>query len=366
MGRRFVTQPIIAVTDRLDLLRLRDGHPGLAMSVVPLADLARVTATADAVVIIDVDLTDPAKLRPLREHAVLRQAAARLVLVDRGMYAQEVQAKGLGASRILPRPLLPRHLFYLQDGSSADMTVPPDEASEPDAPPRPEPGTERASIQAGADLLVSLFAGRGARTLVDMALINQVGNQVIAAVASVGLDRWLTTVRAHHAGTFQHCLLVTGTAAAFGRFLGLPKPDLRVLVATALLHDIGKAAIPLEILNKPRRLTDEEFRLIKQHPVIGYDMLVGQPEVPRPALLGVRHHHEYLDGSGYPDGLSGAEIGDMTRMLTVVDIYAALIEKRAYKKPRAPAEAMATLRDAADGGRIDRALTAAMGAMVLV
>lgn len=352
--------PIVAVTDRLDLLRIRDRHPNVTMTVVGPRDLYRVAPDPAALVVIDIDLMDPDKLQSVKTNAAVKQAGERIILVDRGVHGQMVQAKCLGATEVLPRPLSARHLQRIL---AQPVALTAAEGRTVEAP-AVEPGGERASIQAGADLLVSLFARGGTNGLVDMASVNRVGDQVVAAVSSVGLDRWLTTVRVHHAGTFQHCLLVTGVAAAFGRFLGLRQGDLRLLTATALLHDIGKAAIPLEILNKPHRLTDDEFEVMRQHPVIGYDMLVPQPEVPESARLGVRHHHEYLDGSGYPDHLQGPAIPDLTRMLTVVDIYAALIEKRAYKKPRSPGEAMTVLRDIATGGKIDRALTTALGAMV--
>lgn len=359
-----MNSPIVAVTDRLDLLRIRDRHPNVTMTVVAPGDLGRIAPNPDARVVIDIDLMDPGKLQSLKANAAVKQAGARIILVDRGVHGQIVQAKGLGATEVLPRPLTTSDLLRIVAPSAASPIAPRAAGDRQIEVTAAEAGAERASIQAGADLLVSLFARGGTKGLVDMASVNRVGDQVVAAVSSVGLDRWLTTVRVHHAGTFQHCLLVTGTAAAFGRFLGLRQGDLRLLTATALLHDIGKAAIPLEILNKPHRLTDDEFEVMRQHPVIGYDMLAAQPEVPEPARLGVRHHHEYLDGSGYPDHLSGAAIPDLTRMLTVVDIYAALIEKRAYKKPRTPGEAMTVLRDVATGGKIDRALTTALGAMV--
>lgn len=355
--------PIVAVTDRLDLLRIRDRHPNVTMTVVGPGDLGRVAPDPGARIVIDIDLMDPGKLQSVKANAAVRQAGARIILVDRGVHGQIVQAKCLGATEVLPRPLSAGDLQRIFAPQTAPIMRPATGDAQIEVP-SVESGGERASIQAGADLLVSLFARGGTQGLVDMASVNRVGDQVVAAVSSVGLDRWLTTVRVHHAGTFQHCLLVTGTAAAFGRFLGLRQGDLRLLTATALLHDIGKAAIPLEILNKPHRLTDDEFEVMRQHPVIGYDMLASQPEVPEPTRLGVRHHHEYLDGSGYPDHLSGAAIPDLTRMLTVVDIYAALIEKRAYKKPRTPGEAMTVLRDVAAGGKIDRALTTALGAMV--
>jgi HD-GYP domain-containing protein (c-di-GMP phosphodiesterase class II) len=100
----------------------------------------------------------------------------------------------------------------------------------------------------------------------------------------------------------------------------------------ATLHDIGKARIPLSILDKPGRLDPDEEEI---NPVIGHDLLKGMSGITPDILDGVRHHHEYLDGSGYPDGLKGGQISDLVRLLTISDIFAALVESRAYRPPMA-------------------------------
>jgi putative nucleotidyltransferase with HDIG domain len=146
-------------------------------------------------------------------------------------------------------------------------------------------------------------------------------------------------VRRHHEGTYQHCLLVTGTASAFGLHLGLAKADLERLYSAAMFHDVGKARIPLAVLDKPGRLDDQERALIETHPAIGYHALQGTPGLSPEILDAVRHHHEYLDGSGYPDGLGAASISDLVRILTISDIFAALIEDRRYKAPMPRAQA---------------------------
>src|SRR5450759_928337 len=99
----------------------------------------------------------------------------------------------------------------------------------------------------------------------------------------------------------------------------------------ATLHDIGKARIPLSILDKPGRLDPGEEDIMRRHPVIGYDLLKDISGISPEILDGVRHHHEYLDGSGYPDALMAPEISDPLRLLTISDIFAALIESRPYR-----------------------------------
>jgi HD-GYP domain-containing protein (c-di-GMP phosphodiesterase class II) len=109
------------------------------------------------------------------------------------------------------------------------------------------------------------------------------------------------------------------------------------LADAAMLHDIGKANIPLAVLDKPGRLNDDERKLIETHPAIGFDALDKSSGISHEILDVVRHHHEYLDGSGYPDGLCGESIPDLTRIVTISDIFSALIERRSYK-PTMPRE----------------------------
>jgi HD-GYP domain-containing protein (c-di-GMP phosphodiesterase class II) len=104
-----------------------------------------------------------------------------------------------------------------------------------------------------------------------------------------------------------------------------------------MFHDIGKAKIPLAILDKPGRLDDNERALIEMHPVAGFDVLKANSAISPEILDAVRHHHEYLDGSGYPDALCAESISDIVRVLTIADIFAALIEQRTYK-PTMPRE----------------------------
>jgi len=158
-------------------------------------------------------------------------------------------------------------------------------------------------------------------------------SKIITRVGQDGLSTWLDEVRRYHQGTFQHCLLVTGVAVAFGLDVGFSGGDVSRLGMAATLHDIGKARIPLSILDKPGRLDPEEEEIIRRHPAIGYDLLKGVRGINPEILDGVRHHHEYLDGSGYPDGLSGSQISDLVRLLTISDIFAALVESRPYKAP---------------------------------
>jgi putative nucleotidyltransferase with HDIG domain len=200
--------------------------------------------------------------------------------------------------------------------------------------PGPRPASVGSAQQAsagGARSLASMFSdARGGRH-VDLAGAKQAAARIADSIAEDGLTNWLKTVRHHHEGTYQHCLLVIGVAVEFGLKIGLPAVDIERLSFGAMLHDIGKAKIPLSVLDKPGKLNTGERALIETHPAAGYDALKETPGISAEVLDVVRHHHEYLDGSGYPDGLCASGISDIVRILTISDIFAALIEDRRYK-----------------------------------
>ena len=124
-----------------------------------------------------------------------------------------------------------------------------------------------------------------------------------------------------------------------------------------MLHDIGKARVPLAILEKPGRLDEAEMAMMKKHPQFGFDALATVPALPGEMLDMVVHHHEYLDGSGYPHGLHASEISDLVRMITIADVFGALIERRSYKPPLSGADAYQIILDM--GPKLDKDLVRA-------
>ncbi len=140
--------------------------------------------------------------------------------------------------------------------------------------------------------------------------------------------------------TFLHSVSVCTLMIAFGRSLGLAGDALRQGGIGGLLHDIGKMKVPDEVLNKPGRLTDAEFELIKQHPGDGHAVLLETPGIGPVPLDITRHHHERIDGSGYPDRLAGDAISTMARMAAIVDVYDAITADRCYHKGMPAAEAL--------------------------
>jgi putative nucleotidyltransferase with HDIG domain len=146
--------------------------------------------------------------------------------------------------------------------------------------------------------------------------------------------------------THEHVLRVQIYAAGVARLLGCSAEEVEALKAGALLHDIGKIAVPDYILNKPGKLTAVEFDKMKVHTVVGAQIL-GRVEFPYPVVPVVRHHHERWDGAGYPDGLKGEEIPLTARILSVVDCFDAVREDRQYRRGLTREEAVALIMEGA-------------------
>jgi len=145
-----------------------------------------------------------------------------------------------------------------------------------------------------------------------------------------------------------------GVAVTFGQQIGLSRADRQRLSFAGMLHDIGKARIPLAILEKPTALDANEMAVMKKHPQYGLEALGTVSGLPAEMLDMVVHHHEYVDGSGYPHGLQGSEISDLVRLITISDVFAALVERRAYKPPLSGATAYQMLLDM--GPKLDKDL----------
>jgi len=155
--------------------------------------------------------------------------------------------------------------------------------------------------------------------------------------------------------TYLHSVAVCALMIALGRQMGLEDALLKEVGMAGLLHDVGKMAIPGEILNKPGRLTDEEFLIVKAHPQQGWEMLKCCPNVNDIALDVCLHHHETVVGTGYPDGLSGEALSLYARMGAVCDVYDAITSERCYKVGWAPGEAIRKMTEWKDG-RFDEAV----------
>jgi diguanylate cyclase (GGDEF)-like protein/putative nucleotidyltransferase with HDIG domain len=153
-------------------------------------------------------------------------------------------------------------------------------------------------------------------------------------------------VEAKDQNTHRHLMRVRVYVSELGKAMGLDKPLMQALTTASFLHDIGKLAVPEHIINKPGKLTPEEFEKMKIHPVVGADILE-RVHFPYPVVPIVRSHHEAWDGSGYPDGLKGEDIPIGARILTAVDCFDALASERPYRRAMPIEEAMAFVKSRA-------------------
>jgi cyclic di-GMP phosphodiesterase len=167
------------------------------------------------------------------------------------------------------------------------------------------------------------------------------------------------TVEARDPYTDGHCVRLAKYAVALGTSLGRSTEELAALSHGGYLHDVGKIGIPDAVLLKPGRLTPSEFNLIKSHPTIG-ERLLGNLRSLAPVRPIVRHHHERLDGSGYPDGLRGDEIPMLAQIVATVDVFDALTTTRPYRRALSYEEAIQELRRSVDVGLMNGRLVEAL------
>ena len=301
-------------------------------------------ALSNGVLVVDADLRKPLPVEQLKATLRnLRRISEKLFVVQDHLRDMTAQAFALGATAVVSRPreLIPKlaQVELAQKAMKADFAGAP-----------PEVANSAASFS-------SLFSAIGKGKLITLSDAENATLEVINGIKQNGLNAWLDDVRRYHEGTFQHCLLVTGVAVAFALSVKFPDADVKRLGLAATLHDVGKARIPLAILDKPGRLDQVELEIMNRHPVIGYELLQPIPEIGPEILDGVRHHHEYLDGSGYPDGLTAPEISDLVRLLTISDIFAALIEWRPYRPSMSRQDAYKILCDM--DGKLEKPLVKA-------
>jgi len=165
------------------------------------------------------------------------------------------------------------------------------------------------------------------------------------------------TIETKDSYTMGHADRVSRFAVELGKKAGLNPDELETLRKGGMLHDIGKIAIPDALLIKPGKYTPEEFDIMKKHPALGCEICEKLQSV-RDALPLIRHHHEKLDGTGYPDGLGGAQITTMIRIVCIVDVYDALRSRRSYKDPFTIDKTFETMWDEANKGWWDKDLLA--------
>jgi putative two-component system response regulator len=208
--------------------------------------------------------------------------------------------------------------------------------------------------EAGADEFITKPANREellARThaLIRVRELNRNLISVESALVSLA-----NAVEAKDNYTLGHTRRVANLAVALGKRLQMSDKETFALRLGGILHDVGKIGIAEEILNKPGKLEDHEWEAMRAHPEIGYQICLPLKATLGIALDVIRHHHEKLDGSSYPDGLKGEEISLAARIMCVVDIYDALVTERPYRKAMPKEKAITILQEEVSQGKLDR------------
>jgi HD-GYP domain-containing protein (c-di-GMP phosphodiesterase class II) len=307
--------------------------------------------TPGGVLVVDADLRKMVCVEQIR--IVLRELGCiseKVFVVQNHIRSMVAQAYALGATAVVSRPreiiLKLAQIEVAEKTAQADPSVTSPEATD------------------SAAAFASMFSAIRGGKRINLSDAENARSHIVNSIAQNGLSAWLDDVRRYHVGTFQPCLLVTGVAVGFAVELGFADPDVKRLGMAATLHDIGKARIPLSILDKPGRLDPDEDEIMRRHPVIGYELLKDISDISPEILDGVRHHHEFLDGSGYPDALTAPQISDLVRLLTISDIFAALIESRPYRPAMPRQDAYKIL--CGMEGKLERSLVQAFRNVALV
>lgn len=290
--------------------------------------------------IFDVDIgvgKNVARLKKIQEKN--KNSANAIFSFDRRNHGVVAQANALGVAHDVKRPLnseqLTNVLISLCNTKSVMKVIGDKENT-------PEKKSKDACL-AISDLMDGFVLSVRKGGILPVEEMHESINHIIDAVGNLDIKRWFKAVRPHSSYTYRHVMIVSGYAAAFCNTYNLPYAEKERLILGALVHDIGKLKTPEKILDKPSKLTPEEYERVKRHPQDGAAILRKDSRISDEIVSIALNHHEYLDGSGYPNGLKADEISDIVRLMTVIDIFSALLETRSYKKSLTSHEAYATL-----------------------
>ena len=259
----------------------------------------------------------------MKEAHEIQPLTTIIVLSGQGTFSNAIEAVHRGAYDFVPKPV--------KDFNTFKLTI--------------DRALEHKSLLVAKENYQRNLEAQVEQQTRELARTNRLLKQYADELESVALSfitTMLTALEEKDRYTAGHSRRVTHYAIGAAKILGIPGHDLWLLQTAGQLHDMGKLMIDLSYVNKPGPLTDEEWEIMKEHPATADRFLAPLPflEEVRPII---RHHHERLDGSGYPDGLLGDEIDRLTRILTAADAYDAMTSQRSYRAPMPQEEAVKEL-----------------------
>ncbi len=275
---------------------------------------------------------DPEDIRRLRESSVTEV----WIDTDKGHDAPSHETRGQASDEAELAAKSDSRLLAATEGSASRRVVPMVE----------EVARAARICTRSKQAMVSMFQEVRMGHAVSSEFADAVVNEISSSVdRNPGALISLARLRSADDYTYMHSVAVCALMVALSRQLGFDVAITRELGLAGLLHDLGKAAVPLEVLNKPGKLTDEEFAIIKRHSADGHRMLLESGSLSEIPLDVVLHHHEKSDASGYPDRLGASQISVYAKMGAVCDVYDAITSHRPYKSGWDPAEALRRMAD---------------------
>lgn len=291
-------------------------------------------------------------MRPLSKRYPVSELREGMI-VDEGVYgSKDVRIPLVPKNTVLTKFIIDK---LIANGiATVKIAAPPKQArllDVPKAPPLITPKLRREAVNFLTDMF-SIAQGTNEDTPYTAQTVKQLDTVVDQLVSVMSRDQRamvnINDLKSYDEYTYHHSLSVSVLSIAIAQRLGFSAKKLTRLGKCAMMHDIGKTRVPIEIINKTSKLDPDEFQIVKNHSDEGYRYLISKSIGDDEIWAGVRHHHEKYDGAGYPDGIAGEDIPVMSRIISIADVYDALTSIRPYRKPMQPAEALEYVMGGAD------------------
>ncbi len=296
----------------------------LSAKSIALSDYSESCDQGALFLLVDIDLSDRESIDQFKNIVQSTPSTKEKIFVTYGKFQAEIpQANALGAASILPSEIKKSDVIKIL----RRLTTPPKKNNGHIISEK----TTQAIEDIGS-LNDSFYQAISSNGPLPKPQVISSGNLISESLKESSIGIWLEAVKQHDSYTYRHCMIVSGITVAFAMQLGMRNADVQRLAVGALMHDIGKVHIPLNILDKPGKLSPSERAEINKHPSYGAEILRKDAQFDDEVVDIALHHHELLDGTGYPEGLAGDQISDSVRIMTIVDIFSALIDDRPYKE----------------------------------